>query len=243
MSDPDADPELGGTELGDTELGDTGFPVIPTRADVLRDRRVQYESAGLDVADLAPEPVDQWRRWHDQALDAGVAEPNAMTVATIGADGVPDARIVLARAADEGGLVFYTNYEGAKSRQLDTVPTAAAVFAWLDLHRQVRLRARVERVSPEESDAYFASRPRGSQLGAWASPQSDVIAGREVIENNYKTLEEKFSSGEIPRPGYWGGYVLRPSMIEFWQGQPSRLHDRLLYRRAGLEWTCSRLAP
>ena len=129
---------------------------------MLRDRRVQYESAGLDVDDLAAEPVDQWRRWHDQALDAGVAEPNAMTVATIGADGVPDARIVLARAADEGGLVFYTNYEGAKSRQLDTVPTAAAVFAWLDLHRQVRLRARVERVSPEESDAYFASRPAGA---------------------------------------------------------------------------------
>ena len=145
-------------------MSDPEFPGIPSRGDVLRDRRVQYETAGLDVDDLAPEPVEQWRHWHDQALDAGVAEPNAMTVATIGADGVPDARIVLAREADERGLVFYTNYEGAKSRQLDIAPVAAAVFSWLDLHRQVRLRARVERVSTEQSDAYFASRPRDSSF-------------------------------------------------------------------------------
>src|SRR6187402_1451381 len=154
------------------EIDGPEFPGIPTRADVLRDRRVQYESAGLDAADLDPDPLAQWKRWHDEAFDAGVAEPNAMTVATIGADGVPDARIVLVRAADERGLVFFTNYEGAKSRQLDAAPVAAMVFSWLDLHRQVRVRARVERVSDAESDAYFASRPRPSQLGAWASPQS-----------------------------------------------------------------------
>jgi pyridoxamine 5'-phosphate oxidase len=240
-----SDPDDGDTELADTGLGDTGFPGIPTRADVLRDRRVQYESAGLDVTDLAPEPVDQWRRWHDQALDAGVAEPNAMTVATIGADGVPDARIVLARAADEGGLVFYTNYEGAKSRQLDTVPTAAAVFAWLDLHRQVRLRARVERVSPEESDAYFASRPRGSQLGAWASPQSDVIADRSLLDDRVAQFDSRFADVEVPRPANWGGWRLIPFEWEFWQGRPSRLHDRLRYRSLGdpPSWHIDRLAP
>jgi len=240
MSDPDADPEL-----GDTDFGDTVFPGIPTRADVLRDRRVQYESAGLDVDDLAPEPVDQWRRWHDQALDAGVAEPNAMTVATIGADGVPDARIVLAREADERGLVFYTNFEGAMSRQLDIAPVAAAVFSWLDLHRQVRLRARVERVSTEQSDAYFASRPRGSQLGAWASPQSDVIADRSLLDDRVAEYDARFADVEVPRPPNWGGWRLIPFEWEFWQGRPSRLHDRLRYRSLGdpPAWHIDRLAP
>ncbi len=226
-------------------MSDPEFPGIPTRADVLRDRRVQYETAGLDVDDLAPEPVEQWRDWHDQALDAGVAEPNAMTVATIGADGVPDARIVLARAADERGLVFYTNYEGAKSRQLDSAPVAAAVFAWLDLHRQVKLRARVERVSSEESDAYFASRPRGSQLGAWASPQSDVIADRALLDDRVARFDTQFADVEVPRPANWGGWRLIPFEWEFWQGRPSRLHDRLRYRSLGdpPAWHIDRLAP
>lgn len=224
---------------------DTEFPGIPSRADVLRDRRVQYESAGLDVDDLAAEPIEQWRRWHDQALDAGVAEPNAMTVATIGADGVPDARIVLARGADEDGLVFYTNYEGAKSRQLDEAPVAAAVFAWLDLHRQVRLRARVVRVSPEESDAYFASRPRGSQLGAWASPQSEVIADRTLLDERVGVFDARFADIDVPRPASWGGWRLIPFEWEFWQGRPSRLHDRLRYRSLGdpPNWHIDRLAP
>ena len=226
-------------------MSDPEFPGIPTRADVLRDRRVQYETAGLDVDDLAPEPVEQWREWHDQALEAGVAEPNAMTVATIGADGVPDARIVLARAADERGLVFYTNYEGAKSRQLDSAPVAAAVFAWLDLHRQVKLRARVERVSSEESDAYFASRPRGSQLGAWASPQSDVIADRALLDDRVARFDTQFADVEVPRPVNWGGWRLIPFEWEFWQGRPSRLHDRLRYRSLGdpPAWHIDRLAP
>ncbi len=192
-----------------------------------------------------PDPVEQWRRWHDQALDAGVAEPNAMTVATIGADGVPDARIVLARGADERGLVFYTNYEGAKSRQLDAAPVAAAVFSWLDLHRQVRLRARVERVSAEESDAYFASRPRGSQLGAWASPQSDVIADRSLLDDRVARFDTQFADVEVPRPSNWGGWRLIPFEWEFWQGRPSRLHDRLRYRSLGdpPAWHIDRLAP
>ncbi len=160
----------------------TDWAAPEDRQSVLRDRRVQYETSGLEITDVAADPLLQWERWHAEALDAGVTEPNAMTVATIGTDGIPDARIVLVRGADERGLVFYTNYDGAKSRQLDAAPVAAAVFSWLDLHRQVRLRAHVERVGDDESDAYFASRPRGSQLGAWASPQSEAIDSRSDLE-------------------------------------------------------------
>jgi pyridoxamine 5'-phosphate oxidase len=216
----------------------------PDRRAELWGRRVQYETAGLEIADVDVDPVVQWNRWHQDALEGGVAEPNAMTVATIGVDGIPDSRIVLVREADQRGLVFYTNYDGAKSRQLDAAPVASAVFSWLDLHRQVRLRATVERVDAAESDAYFASRPRASQLGAWASPQSEEIESRAVLEERVIAFDEQFADADVPRPAHWGGWRLVPFEWEFWQGRPSRLHDRLRYRRADDgTWTIARLAP
>lgn len=209
----------------------------------LRDRRVQYETAGLDLADLAATPIQQWHRWYDDAVEAGVAEPNAMTVSSNDAEGQPDARIVLAREVNDEGIVFYTNYESAKGIQLASAPFASAVFAWLDLHRQVRVRGEIEVVSSEESDAYFASRPRESQIGAWASAQSQVITGREELELAVAEATQRFLGGDVPRPPHWGGLRIVPSTVEFWQGRPSRLHDRFRYAWAGTQWSISRLAP
>jgi pyridoxamine 5'-phosphate oxidase len=210
----------------------------------LAGRRSEYETAGLDASDLAPSPIDQWRAWFEQASEAGCVEPNAFVLATVDADGSPQSRYLLARGADERGFSFYTNYTSAKSEQMDTNGRVAMLFTWLQLHRQVRVTGVVERLPEAESDEYFASRPRSSQIGAWASPQSQVLADRAALDARVAEMESTFAGVEVvPRPVSWGGWLMRPTMFEFWQGRPSRLHDRLRYRAADGRWHIERLAP
>jgi pyridoxamine 5'-phosphate oxidase len=211
----------------------------------LRDRRIQYETAGLDFDDLDESPIQQWHAWYIEAVEAELAEPNAMAVSTIDAEGMPDSRIVLVRGFDDDGLTFFGNYNSAKGQQIDANPVASAVFPWIGLHRQVRVRGSIEMLPRHESDAYFASRPRDSQLGAWASPQSEVIEGRDVLNQQHTEFAEKFGGAEVPRPPHWGGWLLVPEVFEFWQGRPNRLHDRFRYRRDDVtqDWVIERLAP
>ena len=211
----------------------------------LRDRRIQYETAGLNFDDLDESPVQQWHAWYVEAAEAELPEPNAMAISTIDAEGMPDSRIVLVRGLDDDGLTFFGNYNSAKGQQLDANPVASAVFPWIGLHRQVRVRGTVEMLPRHESDAYFASRPRDSQLGAWASPQSEVINGRDILNERHAEFAEKFAGVEVLRPPHWGGWLLVPEVFEFWQGRPNRLHDRFRYRRDEVtqDWVIERLAP
>jgi pyridoxamine 5'-phosphate oxidase len=211
----------------------------------IADLRQNYTLAGLAEADLDSNPIQQFNLWFEQALAADLIEPNAMTLATATADGKPSARIVLLKGVSEQGFVFYTNYESQKGRELIANPYAALVFLWDKLERQIRIEGKVEQLSSAESAEYFHSRPKASQLGAWTSNQSQVIAKREVLEQKLASLQAQYS-GEvtIPLPEHWGGFRVRPNRLEFWQGRPSRLHDRLVYDlEADGNWSISRLAP
>ena len=209
----------------------------------LATRRHEYESRGFDVGDLAPDPITQFRAWYDEAAAAGVYEPNAMLLATCSAAGEPSCRYVLLRGLDPAGFTFFTHSASPKSADLRTNPRAALTFGWLELHRQVRVTGDAQPLSEAASDAYFQSRPRGSQIGAWASPQSSVLGDRAALEARVAEMAERFADGPIPRPADWGGWIVAPDSIEFWHGRRSRLHDRLRYRRSAGGWIIERLAP
>ncbi len=207
------------------------------------DLRESYERGALEAADLPASPFDLFEQWFAEARAADTREPNAMTLATASTDAVPSARIVLLKGVDRG-FCFYTNHESRKGRELDDNPCASLVWWWPELERQVRVEGHVERVEDETADDYFASRPRGSRLGAWASPQSRPVPDRRTLEVLVEEIESEYDSLEdVPRPGFWGGYRVVPTVVEFWQGRKSRLHDRHVYRRDGDGWTTERLAP
>ena len=210
----------------------------------MTDKRNQITIDEIDEKTVDRDPLKLFQRWLDEAIAAGIHLPEAMTLATATPDGTPSARLILLKQADETGFVFYTNYNSPKACELDVNPQAALVFYWPQLERQLRVEGKVERTSADESDAYFKTRPRESQIGALASPQSEVIASRDALQQRADELEKVYEGREVERPAHWGGYRLAPERIEFWKGRPGRLHDRILYeRQADGSWTIKRLAP
>ncbi len=206
--------------------------------------RKHYLNSSMDMGNMLADPIKQFQEWFEAAIASGEKEPNAMTLATCSAEGHPSARIVLLKEVDKRGFVFYTNYNSRKGQEIEAIPYAALVFCWLSLERQVRIEGKVMKVSTKESDAYYHKRPKESQIGAWASPQSRVIDDREVLESNLARLQKEHGDKDfIPRPSNWGGYRVEPAMIEYWQGRTSRLHDRIRYTKNKGTWIRERLAP
>ena len=217
-------------------------PPIPCPPD-LQALRIEYRKHSLSEHDVKPDPIAQFVVWLNEAVNAKAAEPNAMTLATCTKDGIPSARVVLLKGVDAAGFSFFTNYASRKARELDENPRAALVFFWAELERQVRVEGMIARTSESESEEYFARRPRLSQIGSAASPQSQIIPSRRFLEDRFAELDAKHPNAAIPRPTHWGGYRVIPARIEFWQGRESRLHDRIEYVREGDEWVIRRIAP
>ena len=210
----------------------------------LADLRKEYARESLDISDVLSDPVEQFDKWFQEALNANVLEANAMNLATISEHGRPTSRIVLLKGVERGCFVFYTNYQSQKGRELEKNPACALTFFWPELERQVRIEGLAERLPHEQSEIYFQSRPRGSQIGAWSSPQSSVIANRELLEKRVDEISKRFDGQSVlPKPQQWGGYRVAPFEIEFWQGRPSRLHDRIVYSLVDQAWKINRLAP
>jgi len=207
------------------------------------DLRREYARASLDVADVNRDPLAQFRQWFAEAQQAGMPEPNAMTLATATTDGRPSARVVLLKTLDERGFGFFTDFRSRKAAELESNPYAALAFAWLELERQVRIEGPVSRMGGDEAASYFRTRPLGSRHGAWASVQSSVIPGRTWLEAAVRDVQTRHPDGDVPLPLHWGGYILTPMLYEFWQGRPSRLHDRVQYRLVDASWVIERLAP
>lgn len=209
----------------------------------IADIRTDYKLHSLDESSAAKDPFEQFTQWWDEAIKSAIDEVNAMTLATATAEGVPSARIVLLKGYDTNGFIFFTNYNSDKGKDIADNPRAALLFFWKELERQVRIEGTVEKLDARSSDEYFASRPAASRIGALASPQSEKIESRDVLEKKYTELELQYANGSVSRPAHWGGYIVKPASFEFWQGRPSRLHDRLLYTKQDESWGINRLAP